>query len=145
MFPIALGFIMLATGVGMLLSALYVRYRDIQPIWEVLSQVLFYCSPIMYLASSYKQFEHLMLTLNPIALLLTQMGYAFIHPAPVPTEIGNTGIYVPVQHMRSAVQASGGVWHVRRLAVVDPGDVRARLVGIHPRGAAGGREPVARE
>jgi ABC-2 type transport system permease protein len=112
MFPIALGFVMLATGVGMLLSALYVRYRDIQPIWEVLSQVLFYCSPIMYLASSYKQLEHLMLTLNPIALLLTQMGYAFVHPAPVPTEVGNTGIYVPVQHMRSAVQASGGVWHV---------------------------------
>ncbi len=30
------------SGVGMLLSALYVRFRDIQPIWEVISQILFY-------------------------------------------------------------------------------------------------------
>ena len=35
---------------GMLLSALYVRFRDIQPIWEVLAQVLFYGSPIIYTA-----------------------------------------------------------------------------------------------
>jgi ABC-2 type transport system permease protein len=111
LFPIALGFVMLATGVGMLLSALYVRYRDMQPIWDVLSQVLFYCSPIMYVASSYKRFEHAALTLNPIALLLTQMGYAFVHPAPVPTEIA-PGVYVPIQHMRSALVASGGIVHV---------------------------------
>ena len=32
----------LATGVSMLLSALYVRFRDVQPIWEVVLQVLFY-------------------------------------------------------------------------------------------------------
>ena len=63
----------------MLLSALYVRFRDIQPIWDVISQVLFYASPIMYTAIHYHSFEHLML-LNPIALMLTQMGYAFIHP-----------------------------------------------------------------
>jgi ABC-2 type transport system permease protein len=37
----------LATGVAMLLSALYVRFRDIQPIWEVISQILFYSSPVI--------------------------------------------------------------------------------------------------
>ena len=62
-------------------------------------------------ASSYKQFEHAALTLNPLALLLTQMGYAFVHPAPVPTEVA-PGVYVPVQHMRSALVASGGLVHV---------------------------------
>ena len=39
---------MLAVGVGMLLSVLYVRFRDIQPIWDVSSQILFYASPIIY-------------------------------------------------------------------------------------------------
>ena len=29
------------TGMAMLLSALFVRFRDISPIWEVLSQILF--------------------------------------------------------------------------------------------------------
>ena len=32
----------------MLLSALFVRYRDIEPIWDVVLQVLFYASPIFY-------------------------------------------------------------------------------------------------
>ena len=31
----------------MLLSALFVYFRDIQPIWEVVSQVIFYASPII--------------------------------------------------------------------------------------------------
>ena len=31
----------------MLLSALFVYFRDIQPIWEVLLQVLFYASPVI--------------------------------------------------------------------------------------------------
>ncbi len=38
----------LASGIGMLLSVLYVRARDVQPIWDVTSQLLFYASPIIY-------------------------------------------------------------------------------------------------
>jgi ABC-2 type transport system permease protein len=36
-----------ATGMAMLLSALFVKFRDIQPIWEVFAQVLFYASPVI--------------------------------------------------------------------------------------------------
>jgi ABC-2 type transport system permease protein len=36
-----------ATGLAMLLSALFVRARDIQPIWEVVSQIVFYGSPVI--------------------------------------------------------------------------------------------------
>lgn len=70
----------LAVGVGMLLSALYVRFRDIQPIWEVLAQILFYGSPILYVSSLYEGLEHAAVTFNPIATLLTQMRRAFIDP-----------------------------------------------------------------
>ena len=35
-------------ALSMLLSALYVRFRDVEPIWEVILQVLFYGSPILY-------------------------------------------------------------------------------------------------
>jgi ABC-2 type transport system permease protein len=41
-----------ATGFAMLLSALYVRYRDIAPIWGVVSQTLFYASPIFILVEN---------------------------------------------------------------------------------------------
>jgi ABC-2 type transport system permease protein len=76
----------LAVGVGMLLSALYVRFRDIQPIWDVASQILFYGSPIIYGASLVGEkagvrWEHALVTGNPIAALLTQVGHAFVDPA----------------------------------------------------------------
>jgi len=35
-------------GVGLLLSSLYVYFRDLNQIWEVLTNVLFFCSPIIY-------------------------------------------------------------------------------------------------
>jgi ABC-2 type transport system permease protein len=79
--PIALGFILLASGLAMLLSALYVRFRDVAPIWEVVSQAWFYGSPIMYLATAYRHlgagFQHWAM-INPVATLLTQASHAFI-------------------------------------------------------------------
>ena len=38
----------LAAGVGMLVSALYVPFRDVRPIWEVVLQGLFYATPIFF-------------------------------------------------------------------------------------------------
>ena len=32
----------------MILSVLYVRFRDIQPIWDITAQILFYAAPIIY-------------------------------------------------------------------------------------------------
>jgi ABC-2 type transport system permease protein len=79
MLPIILGYILIASGLAMFLSALYVRFRDIKPIWDVSSQILFYASPIMYVATSYHSLEHYMMA-SPFAEMLTQMGHSFIHP-----------------------------------------------------------------
>jgi ABC-2 type transport system permease protein len=71
----------LAIGTGMLLSILYVRFRDIQPIWDVATQVLFYCSPIIYTAAKYPANIVRLAMCNPIAAILTQMLHAFIDPS----------------------------------------------------------------
>jgi ABC-2 type transport system permease protein len=42
----------LTAGIAMLLSALYVRYRDIAPIWGVISQALYFASPVFILVDS---------------------------------------------------------------------------------------------
>ncbi len=94
--PIVLLLACLAVGVGMLLSALYVRFRDIQPIWEVVVQALFYGSPIIYVAAQYatrggERLQHVALTLNPLATLLTQSGHAFIGGAKFPTAAAGAG------------------------------------------------------
>ena len=79
---IALG--VLATGCGMLVSALYVRYRDVQPIWEVFLQIFFYASPILYpielvAAKGGEDVQHAMM-LNPLAAILQQIRHAVIDP-----------------------------------------------------------------
>ncbi len=69
-----------AVGLGMLLSALYVRYRDIQPIWDVAIQALFYASPVLYVTSLVPaSFQHAYAG-NPIAALFAQMRHALLDP-----------------------------------------------------------------
>jgi ABC-2 type transport system permease protein len=72
----------LATGVAMLLSALFVSLRDIQPIWEVISQILFYASPVIISIETVKQklSETLLRVymLNPLAVVLQQFRHAMI-------------------------------------------------------------------
>ena len=46
-FPILVMFV-LSVGVGLLLSALNVFFKDIQNIYDVICLLLFYCTPIMY-------------------------------------------------------------------------------------------------
>jgi ABC-2 type transport system permease protein len=74
-----------ATGFGMLLSALYVRYRDVEPIWEVALQVFFYTSPILFpielvAERGGEEVQHAMMRLNPLAAILQQIRHAVIDP-----------------------------------------------------------------
>ena len=71
----------LATGVSMLLSALFVRFRDLQPIWDVSLQVLFYGSPILFVAAKYPDNVERILMCNPLAVVMTQMRKAVIQPS----------------------------------------------------------------
>jgi ABC-2 type transport system permease protein len=71
----------LAIGLAMLLSVLYVRFRDLSPIWDVVLQILFYGSPVLYVLGAVPdRFERLLLA-NPIAIVLTQMRHAILDPA----------------------------------------------------------------
>ena len=71
----------LAVGLAMLLAALYPRYRDISPIWDVVLQILFYATPVLYVLSTVPdEYERAFLA-NPIAVVLTQMRHAVIDPS----------------------------------------------------------------
>ena len=70
-----------ATGVGLLLSALFVRYRDVAPIWEVASQMLFYVSPILYVTTLVPEQYREVYLMNPLATLLTEMRVAVVDPS----------------------------------------------------------------
>jgi ABC-2 type transport system permease protein len=69
-----------AGGLAMLLSALYIRFRDLKPIWEVVLQIAFYGSPILYVVEQLPSLtlQHLVIWFNPIATILVQARHSLI-------------------------------------------------------------------
>ena len=70
-----------AAGAAMLLSALYVRFRDVSPIWDVVLQIIFYASPVIYVIEVIPEpawREAIMM--NPFAAILQQVRHAVIDP-----------------------------------------------------------------
>jgi lipopolysaccharide transport system permease protein len=53
-------------GAGLLLSSLFVYFRDLNQIWQVLTQILFFCSPIIYPFSIVPAYLMPYYRLNPI-------------------------------------------------------------------------------
>jgi ABC-2 type transport system permease protein len=71
----------LAMGVAALLSALYVRARDVKPIWDVVLQILLYGSPVIYAIETIdSRTAQQIIMLNPLASILQQMRHALIDP-----------------------------------------------------------------
>jgi ABC-2 type transport system permease protein len=72
-----------ATGISMLLSALFVRYRDLKPIWDVFLQALYFVSLILIPYEVVEKESHKLAqlaVLNPLAALVQQTRHAVINP-----------------------------------------------------------------
>jgi ABC-2 type transport system permease protein len=82
--PLIVLLTMLALAAGMLLSALFVRYRDVAPIWEVVSQALFYASPILYVSTMVPEAIQRPYTAAPLAAILTEVRHAVVDPGAPP-------------------------------------------------------------
>jgi ABC-2 type transport system permease protein len=81
------GLAIFAAGVAMLLSALFVHFRDIQPIWEVITQILLYASPVIISLNTIRArlstTELHLYMLNPLAVVFQQFRHAFVtHQTP---------------------------------------------------------------
>jgi len=105
--------VIFSVGLAMLLSAMYVHFRDISPIWEVISQILFYASPVIISIQTVKlklssQLFHLYM-LNPLAAVFQQFRHAMItHATPSAGQaLGSwTGLLAPLA-MVSAIFVIG--------------------------------------
>jgi ABC-2 type transport system permease protein len=98
LFPLAvLALFVFTCAVSMMLSVLYVRFRDVAIIWVVLAQVLFYATPILYPIEFLDdpQIEELLM-LNPLAVIFEQVRVWVLAEPNAPT----------------AVQAAGGALHL---------------------------------
>ena len=109
--------IAIAAGVSMILSSLYVRYRDVAPIWSVVSQTLFYATPIFYTVEKVPESVRSWYACNPITAVLVQARHWIVDPS-APTAVEAAGgwpqFLVPVA-LTVAICAYG-LWIFMRMA-----------------------------
>jgi ABC-2 type transport system permease protein len=83
---IVLLLIAFAFGMAMLLSVAFVRFRDIEPIWSVVLQVIFYTSGVFFTVDTIAGQKHGQLLVdllfcNPFAALLAYARNLFVDPS----------------------------------------------------------------
>jgi ABC-2 type transport system permease protein len=68
---------MLVVGIGLLMSSLFVFYRDLGHVWEITLQLLFYASAILFPLSLIPQYVRFAV-MNPIAQIMEDMRRSLI-------------------------------------------------------------------
>ena len=62
--------VLFSTGVGFLLSALYVRFHDLNQIWNVLVLAIFWLTPVVYNVQALPESIQIIMFMNPLARVL---------------------------------------------------------------------------
>jgi ABC-2 type transport system permease protein len=115
--PLALAVLVaLILGIVLLTSSLYVRYRDVAPIWEVVQQVLFYATPVLYPIEVVPESFRGWLMLNPFALVVQQVRHAAIDPTAASALDVAGGVRFAVSLLIAAAILVGGFLVFRRRA-----------------------------
>ena len=76
--------VIFATGIGLLVSALFVPFRDVRPIWDVILQALFYGTPILYPVEKLIEHSQTLATIamcSPLAVVVEQFRFFLIGPS----------------------------------------------------------------
>ena len=108
MIPLTLLTSILATGVGMWLSALNVQYRDVQHAVPFLVQLWLFATPVAYPSSSVPERWRLLYSLNPMAGVIDAFRAAGLS-RPIPW--GSLGVSIAVALLVTAI----GAWQFRRM------------------------------
>lgn len=80
-FPLLLGVLLIySTALGAFLANLYVPFRDASAIWEIVLQLLFWTSAIIYPIETVPQSLRDWIMLNPLAVIIVQSRHVLIDP-----------------------------------------------------------------
>jgi ABC-2 type transport system permease protein len=110
----------LTLGTAMLLSALFVRFRDIQPIWDVVLQGLFYATPILYPIETVQHHSGALASAmmgSPLAAIIEQARVWIIDPsAPTAADVIGSVPRLLVPFGLLAAIVAMGFWYYNREA-----------------------------
>jgi ABC-2 type transport system permease protein len=118
LFPLILVALLIFTlAVAMLVSALYVRFRDVAIIWTVLVTVLFYGTPVLYPIGIVPDTIKNFIQLNPLTPIFEQMRAWIIDPsAPGAIESADGFLFVAVPIAIYVAVCLLGAWVFNREA-----------------------------
>lgn len=108
-----------ALGLSFFLSALFVRIRDVNYIWEIVMQGLFYASAVIYpLAMVIEKSDKAaqLLLLNPVAQAIQDARYTLINQADTPTLYSLSGsvLFVMIPFIIVIVTFIFGAWYFKK-------------------------------
>ncbi|RCW16492.1 LPS ABC transporter [Streptococcus gallolyticus] len=81
--PLFIELVMISAGIAFILAALFVKYRDLGPIWEVVMQAGMYATPVIYSLTFIIQKNQVtvakLLMLNPLAQIIQDLRHYIVY------------------------------------------------------------------
>ncbi len=84
--PFIAELVILSLGLAFLLATLFVKFRDMGHIWEVVLQVLFYATPILYAFDKVPEKVLYIMALSPLAQIFQDVRTTIITPDYITTQ-----------------------------------------------------------
>lgn len=105
-----------ALGISLFLAAMFVKYRDVNYIWEVLLQAGFYATPILYpLSMITNPTIQKLLFMNPMAQTIQDARYEVVtHQTTTIYQVFNGGWQCLIPYVITIITFVIGVWYFRR-------------------------------
>ncbi len=105
--------IILAVGISLLLSSLYVKFRDVKYIWELLVQIGFYASAVLYPLSLVPAAYQSLMLINPVTQIMQDARFAVVYDGTL-TAANTMGSWAFVPYLIVAVIAVVSVLYFRK-------------------------------
>jgi ABC-2 type transport system permease protein len=110
------GVALFAGGAAILLSALYVRYRDTNQIWTVCTRALVYMAPVILPFELYPESWRIPLSIDPLVPILVEARHWIIDPnAPTFAELTSPGVIAAPIALLVVLWATA-IWYFNREA-----------------------------
>lgn len=113
--PVVLGLVAAAACVSLALAVLYVKFRDMRPIWEVLLQLMFWGSPIIYAIEAVPASFRPLLMVNPFSVIVQQVRVWLIDPnAPTAAQAAGSPVLLLVPLAVTLAVIALSAWALRQ-------------------------------
>ena len=115
--PLLALFVAFTVAISFPLSLLFVSFRDMESIWAVGSQLLFWGTPLVYVIETAPDGIQEILMMNPLAVVITELRHAMIDPTgPSAAEAAGGGEMLLIPLALTAGLLLLGIAYYRRAA-----------------------------